>query len=288
VASTKTNPLRFAGQYYDVETNNHQNWNRYYRPSEGRYASSDPIGLAGGINTYGYAGGNPINNYDPNGLWVVAVNPYTVTGVAFVGYGLYCLAAECGGMGELFLELILGIERLARLIWSTCTTSASGGDDGIGDDFGDFAEAPSTPSPDGVESTPAPPPGGPDDDDEFVEADRSNSPIKIPRNAKKQVQKKEGYDQVRYRWKSGKHRYEARWHTETGGAPTGSGSSWVIKRRTAGNPFGQRSAEHTLTRTGSGANRWVPQYEWQAAIRARTAGTASRAQQELLRSGHFK
>ncbi|MFQ3248074.1 MAG: RHS repeat-associated protein, partial [Arenicella sp.] len=288
VASSKTNPLRFAGQYYDVETNNHQNWNRYYRPSEGRYASSDPIGLAGGINTYGYAGGNPINNYDPNGLWVVAVNPYTVTGVAFVGYGLYCLAAECGGMGELFLELILGIERLARLIWSTCTTSASGGDDGIGDDFGDFAEAPSTPSPDGVESTPAPPPGGPDDDDEFVEADRSNSPIKIPRNAKKQVQKKEGYDQVRYRWKSGKHRYEARWHTETGGAPTGSGSSWVIKRRTAGNPFGQRSAEHTLTRTGSGANRWVPQYEWQAAIRARTAGTASRAQQELLRSGHFK
>lgn len=60
--------VRLPGQYYDKETGLHYNYHRYYNPNTGRYLTSDPIGLNGGLNTYGYVGGNPVNYSDPLGL----------------------------------------------------------------------------------------------------------------------------------------------------------------------------------------------------------------------------
>lgn len=61
--------LRLPGQYEDEETGLHYNWNRFYDPQIGRYISSDPAGLRGGVNRFLYASARPTVNVDPSGLW---------------------------------------------------------------------------------------------------------------------------------------------------------------------------------------------------------------------------
>jgi RHS repeat-associated protein len=46
--------------------------NRYYDPATGQFTQTDPIGLAGGMNAYGFAAGDPVSYSDPYGLC-----PYT-------------------------------------------------------------------------------------------------------------------------------------------------------------------------------------------------------------------
>jgi RHS repeat-associated protein len=41
---------------------------RWYDPKTGRFLTQDPIGLAGGVNLYAYAGNNPVTFTDPFGL----------------------------------------------------------------------------------------------------------------------------------------------------------------------------------------------------------------------------
>jgi RHS repeat-associated protein len=59
---------RFPGQLYDPETGLYYNMARYYDPKTGTYIQSDPIGLAGGVNTYAYVRNNPLRYIDPFGL----------------------------------------------------------------------------------------------------------------------------------------------------------------------------------------------------------------------------
>jgi RHS repeat-associated protein len=64
----------FPGQYYDLETGLHYNYFRYYDPATGKYITSDPIGLLGGLNTYAYALDNPVGFDDPLGFAVPAAS----------------------------------------------------------------------------------------------------------------------------------------------------------------------------------------------------------------------
>lgn len=121
---TYTFHLRYPGQYRD-SNGLHYNYFRDYDPAVGRYVQSDPIGLGGGLSTYGYVGGNPISYLDPFGLFCIpqdvingvsgatggAVggataggrNPRQIAALAIVGAGLGGLlgVAEGGGATEM-------------------------------------------------------------------------------------------------------------------------------------------------------------------------------------------
>ncbi|WP_137939193.1 RHS repeat-associated core domain-containing protein [Chitinivorax sp. B] len=67
--------LRFPGQYWDHGIKLSHNWYRTYNPETGRYIQSDPIGLGGGLNTYGYVQASPIDLIDVNGLQTTVAPP---------------------------------------------------------------------------------------------------------------------------------------------------------------------------------------------------------------------
>lgn len=65
--NANTNLVKYTGREQDF-TDLYYYRNRYYKPSIGRFISEDPIGLAGGLNTYSYVFNRPTVLTDPTGL----------------------------------------------------------------------------------------------------------------------------------------------------------------------------------------------------------------------------
>ena len=61
-----SNPIKYAGEYYDDELGMYYLRARYYDPSIGRFTSKDPI--ESGMSSYAYCENNPVNRVDPTGL----------------------------------------------------------------------------------------------------------------------------------------------------------------------------------------------------------------------------
>lgn len=67
-----------------IEVGTFYNYYRDYNPSTGRYVESDPIGLRGGMNTYGYVYGSPVLFNDALGL-----KPWDFNGLGDTGVCAY-------------------------------------------------------------------------------------------------------------------------------------------------------------------------------------------------------
>jgi RHS repeat-associated protein len=80
-------PFRHRTRYYDPETWLYYYGYRYYDPSVTKWISKDPLGEAGGWNLTCFCGNDPVNGYDPLGLWAEGGHYYTVLYVALAaGY----------------------------------------------------------------------------------------------------------------------------------------------------------------------------------------------------------
>ena len=60
-------PFGYCGEYTDSESGFVYLRNRYYDPSTGSFITEDPV--KDGNNWYGYCAGNPVNGWDPSGLF---------------------------------------------------------------------------------------------------------------------------------------------------------------------------------------------------------------------------
>ena len=94
--AANTNPYQFTGAPQDGSGLIYLRA-RYYNPVWGRFISEDPIGLAGGINRYAYADGNPAEIIDPFGLDGVRRHGETALGKA--GDFLEDFSGDTGTLG---------------------------------------------------------------------------------------------------------------------------------------------------------------------------------------------
>ena len=96
-AAAVASRLRLPGQN-QTRTGVYDNYLRDFDPISGRYLQPDPVGLAGGVNRYAYADGDPINRIDPRGTYAFFLDPAVrVLAPLLIGAAATLIAQERAG-----------------------------------------------------------------------------------------------------------------------------------------------------------------------------------------------
>jgi RHS repeat-associated protein len=91
VAGTASTSIGFTGHQHHEPSGLNLTLYRAYDPGMGRWISSDPMGLRGGLNLYAYVANNPLKLVDPTGAASLTVTGPTLTPAAFLDQvTVYC------------------------------------------------------------------------------------------------------------------------------------------------------------------------------------------------------
>jgi RHS repeat-associated protein len=103
---------------------------RYYDPNAGRFISPDPLGHTASIDLYSAFGGDPVNNFDPDGMCLettLNILNRTLNGVAQAGAIGYDMVAQtaysAGGAGGDYQ----GVSQLYQNIYDNPSSGPTGG-----------------------------------------------------------------------------------------------------------------------------------------------------------------
>lgn len=102
------NPIRFSTQYTDKETGLVYYGFRFYDPAQGRFLNRDPIGEAGGLNLYRFAGNDPANRNDAYGL---SFNLLQWLGKVFGKRGINVPGPNSGNEDQAYADTVAAIAR---------------------------------------------------------------------------------------------------------------------------------------------------------------------------------
>lgn len=91
---------RYAGLFYHQPSGLYLTHYRVYDPVTARWLSRDPIGEMGGINLYGYVGGNPISHVDPTGEDGGLTVFLAAWAIAYVSHAGDAISQENGNVSE--------------------------------------------------------------------------------------------------------------------------------------------------------------------------------------------
>ena len=85
---------------------------------------------------------------------------------------------------------------------------------------------------------------------------RWQAPWPIPDHATVKLEHRVGYRQVKYCWRAGKWRYEARWHSPLSKAAIITYPCWCLERIRPGHGYGETAAPRVAQTWVAG--RWLP------------------------------